>query len=131
MKPTLRTVFTTALTLATLPASGQSARSALPAQSTKSAQPAATAPATHTFTIEGDHFVLDGKPFKILSGELHYARIPREYWHARLKMAKAMGLNTIATYVFWKLKEPNPNHFQFTGNNDVAALLRAPPKQAP
>lgn len=79
----------------------------------------------HTFATQGDHFVLDGKPFKVLSGELHYERIPRAYWHARLKMAKAMGLNTIATYVFWNMHEPEPGHFDFTGNNDVAAFIRA------
>jgi beta-galactosidase len=79
----------------------------------------------HTFTTQGDHFTLDGKPYKILSGELHYERIPHAYWHARLKMAKAMGLNTIATYVFWNVHEPSPGHFNFTGNSDVAAFIRA------
>jgi beta-galactosidase len=108
MKSTIRTLFTSLLALATLPAFAQSP---------------ATAP--HTFTIEGEHFALDGKPFKLLSGELHYARIPREYWHARLKMAKAMGLNTVATYVFWNIHEPTPNHFDFSGNNDVAAFIKA------
>ena len=79
----------------------------------------------HTFAVEGDHFTLDGKPFKILSGELHYARIPREYWHARLKMAKAMGLNTIATYVFWNVHEPAPGRYDFTGQNDLVAFIQA------
>ncbi|WP_245817786.1 glycoside hydrolase family 35 protein [Granulicella rosea] len=75
--------------------------------------------------VEGDHFTLDGKPFKVMSGELHYARIPREYWHARLKMARAMGLNTIATYVFWNLHEPSPGVYDFSGQNDLAAFIRA------
>src|SRR5438067_8188806 len=114
MKPAIRTLFPSLLALAALAALAQSAQSA---------QPAATAP--HTFVIEGDHFALDGKPFKILSGELHYARIPREYWHARLKMARAMGPNTVATYVFWNVHEPTPNHFDFSGNNDVAAFIKA------
>lgn len=82
-------------------------------------------PANHTFAIDHDHFTLDGKPFKVLSGELHYSRIPREYWHARLKMARAMGLNTIATYVFWDVHEPVPGQYDFTGNNDLAAFIRA------
>jgi beta-galactosidase len=82
-------------------------------------------PAKHVFTTQGDHFTLDGKPFKVLSGELHYERIPRAYWHARLKMAKAMGLNTIATYVFWNVHEPTPGHYNFAGNSDVAAFIRA------
>ena len=85
----------------------------------------AARPTPHTFAIEGTHFTLDGHPFKVLSGELHYARIPREYWHARLKMARAMGLNTIATYVFWNVHEPTPGHYDFSGNNDLAAFIRA------
>lgn len=53
-----------------------------------------------TFAVVGDHFELNGKPFQVIAGEMHYARIPREYWQNRIQMAKAMGLNTIATYVF-------------------------------
>src|SRR5471032_1180815 len=87
--------------------------------------PAQVKKTTHVFATQGDHFTLDGKPFKVLSGELHYARIPREYWHARLKMAKAMGLNTIATYVFWNVHEPTPGHYDFSGNNDLAAFIKA------
>ena len=82
-------------------------------------------PPAHTFTIQGDQFLLDGKPFKVLSGELHYARIPREYWHARLKMARAMGLNTIATYVFWNVHEPSPGQYNFSGNADLVAFIKA------
>ncbi|HZY71810.1 MAG TPA: glycoside hydrolase family 35 protein [Edaphobacter sp.] len=82
-------------------------------------------PAKHSFAIQGDRFTLDGKPFKVLSGELHYERIPRAYWHARLRMARAMGLNSIATYVFWNVHEPTPGHYNFTGSSDVAAFIRA------
>ena len=78
----------------------------------------------HKFGIEGDHFVLDGKPFQIISGEMHYARIPREYWRDRLKKARAMGLNTISTYVFWNAHEPKPGVYDFTGMLDVAAFIR-------
>jgi beta-galactosidase len=84
----------------------------------------ASQPHPHTFGVEEDHFVLDGKPFEILSGEMHYARIPREYWRDRIRMAKAMGLNTIATYVFWNVHEPTPGVYNFSGNADLAAFLR-------
>ncbi len=84
----------------------------------------ATRPQRHTFGIEQDHFLLDGKPFEILSGEMHYARIPREYWRDRIRMAKAMGLNTIATYVFWNVHEPTPGVYNFSGDADLAAFLR-------
>ena len=79
----------------------------------------------HTFGVQKDHFSLDGKPFQIISGEMHYARIPREYWHDRLKKARAMGLNTVTTYVFWNLHEPRPGIYDFAGQKDVAAFIRA------
>ena len=83
------------------------------------------APGTgHRFGIEGDHFVLDGKPFQIISGEMHYARIPREYWRDRLKKARSMGLNTISTYVFWNAHEPRPGVYDFSGVLDAAAYIR-------
>jgi len=78
----------------------------------------------HHFGVDGDHFVLDGEPFQIISGELHYARIPREYWRDRLRKARAMGLNTISTYVFWNVHEPRPGVYDFSGNLDVAAFIR-------
>lgn len=77
-----------------------------------------------SFVVVGDHFELDGKPIEILSGEMHYARIPRQYWKARMEMAKAMGLNTIATYVFWNVHEPRPGVHDFSGNLDLAAFIR-------
>ena len=83
----------------------------------------AQSPPTRLVAGEGQ-FLLDGKPLQILSGEMHYPRIPREYWRARFKMARAMGLNTISTYVFWNLHEPTPGRFDFSGNNDVAAFVR-------
>src|SRR4051812_16548038 len=85
---------------------------------------AQTKPATHTFAFGDSAFLLDGKPFQMISGELHYPRVPREAWRARMKLAKAMGLNTIGTYVFWNLHEPQKGKFDFSGNNDIAAFVK-------
>jgi beta-galactosidase len=86
----------------------------------------AQAPASmpHSFRVEGGKFLLDGKPFRIISGEMHYPRIPRAYWRARLRMAKAMGLNTITTYVFWNVHETRPGVYDFSGQNDIAEFIR-------
>ena len=78
----------------------------------------------HTFGVADGKFVLDGKPFQVISGEMHYPRIPRAYWRGRFRMAKAMGLNTITTYVFWNLHEPQPGVYDFSGNNDVVEFIR-------
>ncbi len=78
----------------------------------------------HTFQVKDGQYYLDGKPFQIIAGEMHYARIPRADWRARLRMAKAMGLNTITTYVFWNYHEPSPGVYDFTGRHDVAEFIR-------
>jgi len=83
----------------------------------------AQAAAPH-FAVVGDRFELDGKPYVIRAGEMHYARIPRAFWRERLQQTRAMGLNTITTYVFWNLHEPEPGRFDFSDNLDLAAFIR-------
>ena len=78
----------------------------------------------HSFALSDSAFLLDGKPFQMISAEMHYPRIPREAWRQRMKMARAMGINTIGTYVFWNLHEPRKGQYDFSGNNDIAAFVR-------
>ena len=78
----------------------------------------------HSFAIQGENWMLDGKPFVIRSGEMHYPRVPRAYWRDRMQKMKALGLNTLCTYVFWNLHEPRPGEFDFGGNLDLAEYLR-------
>jgi beta-galactosidase len=84
----------------------------------------AAEPAAHTFSIGETNFMLDGQPFQIRCGEMHSARVPREYWQHRLKMAKAMGLNTVCAYLFWNEHEPLPGQFEWSGQSDVAEFCR-------
>ncbi len=76
------------------------------------------------FRLGEKDFLLDGKPFRIMAGEIHYQRIPREYWADRLMKIKAAGLNTVGTYVFWNALEPEPGQWDLTGGNDLAAFIR-------
>ncbi|CAL1517570.1 beta-galactosidase family protein [Chitinophaga sp. MM2321] len=79
----------------------------------------------HSFALSKTAFLLDGKPFQMISGEMHPARIPHEYWRHRIQMAKAMGCNTIAAYVFWNYQEPEKGQFDFTtGNHNIAAFIK-------
>lgn len=82
------------------------------------------APAKHTFQIGQDSFQLDGKPMVIRCGEMHFARIPPEYWRHRLKMAKAMGLNTVCAYLFWNFHEWEEGKFDWSGWRDVSTFCR-------
>ncbi len=79
----------------------------------------------HRFELSRQHFLLDGRPFQIMSGEMHPIRIPAEYWRQRIRMAKAMGLNTIAIYLMWNALETEPGVFDLTsGSRDFAKFIR-------
>ena len=57
----------------------------------------------HTFAYGSEEFLLDGKPFRIISGEIYPGRVPAEYWRHRIQMAKAIGCTTVSAYLFWNL----------------------------
>ncbi|KFA40624.1 glycoside hydrolase family 35 protein [Xylella fastidiosa] len=76
------------------------------------------------FSTRGTQFIRDGRPYQLISGAIHFQRIPRAYWKDRLQKARAMGLNTVETYVFWNLVELREGQFDFTGNNDIGAFVR-------
>ena len=86
--------------------------------------PASAAQKGGTFTVGDKTFLLNGKPFVVKAAELHYPRIPRPYWEHRIKMCKALGMNTVCLYVFWNIHEQQEGRFDFTGNNDVAEFCR-------
>ncbi|MBQ3078429.1 MAG: beta-galactosidase [Clostridia bacterium] len=76
-----------------------------------------------TFSIEKDGFMLNGEPFRILSGAIHYFRVPREYWRDRLLKLKSCGFNTVETYVAWNAHMPSEDEFVFDGMLDLSAFL--------
>ncbi len=69
-------------------------------------------------------FLLNGEPFVVKAAELHYPRIPREYWEQRILLCKALGMNTICLYTFWNAHEPKMDRFDFTGQNDIREFIR-------
>ncbi|PTG88935.1 beta-galactosidase [Staphylococcus chromogenes] len=75
------------------------------------------------FKIEKDFF-LDDKPFKILSGTIHYFRMPKEDWAHSLYNLKALGFNTVETYVPWNFHEMIEGEYDFTGHKDVGLFLK-------
>jgi len=76
------------------------------------------------FEIKNGEFVMNGKAFQVLSGEMHFARIPHQYWRHRLQLIKAMGLNTVATYVFWNLHEPVEGTWDFEDGKNLAEFIK-------
>ena len=74
-------------------------------------------------TYDKDNFLLDGKKYTVLSGAMHYFRVPREYWYDRLLKLKECGFNTVETYTCWNLHEKNEGNFDFSGGLDVAAYI--------
>jgi len=79
----------------------------------------------HSFSFAKTDFMMDGKPYQIISGEMHPARIPKMYWRHRIQMAKAMGCNTIAAYVFWNYIEEKEGVFDWKSENrDIAEFVK-------
>ena len=76
------------------------------------------------FTVGNKTFLLNGEPFVVKAAEVHYPRIPQAYWEHRIKMCKALGMNTLCIYVFWNIHEQLEGQFDFSGNNDVAKFCR-------
>jgi beta-galactosidase len=76
------------------------------------------------FVIGETDFLLDGRPFRILSGALHYFRVHPDLWADRIDKARRMGLNTIETYVPWNAHAPSPGEFDLSGGLDLDRFLR-------
>ncbi|MET9918680.1 beta-galactosidase [Streptomyces sp. NPDC006435] len=73
--------------------------------------------------IAEDGFRLDDRPFRIISGGLHYFRVHPEQWADRLRKARLLGLNTVETYVPWNLHAPRPGEFRLDGGLDLPRFL--------
>ncbi|MBO1219330.1 glycoside hydrolase family 35 protein [Mammaliicoccus sciuri] len=77
----------------------------------------------HKFEINTD-FLLDDKPIQILSGAIHYFRVPKDDWYHSLYNLKALGFNTVETYIPWNYHEPWEEHFEFSGEKDIQHFIQ-------
>jgi len=75
------------------------------------------------FAIGDQDFLLDGQPFRVLAGAIHYFRVHPDHWADRIHKARLMGLNTIETYVAWNAHSPARGGFDTTGQLDLARFL--------
>ena len=75
-------------------------------------------------TYKGKQFYMDGEPFVVISGAMHYFRIPQEYWRDRLLKLKECGFNCVETYTCWNLHEPREGEFDFSGMLDIAEYVK-------
>lgn len=75
-----------------------------------------------------NEFLVDDKPFKILSGAIHYFRIHPDDWYHSLYNLKSLGFNTVETYVPWNLHETRKGQFDFSGILDIESFLNTAQK---
>jgi hypothetical protein len=76
-----------------------------------------------TITLTRSGLTIDGVPFTLLAGQLHYFRFPKAEWRDQLLKARAGGLNTIDTVIPWNLHEPSAGAFDFAAGADLPAYL--------
>lgn len=74
-------------------------------------------------TVKDGVFYLADQPFQILSGGIHYFRTVPEHWGDRLMKLKALGLNTVETYIPWNFHEPKKGQFNFAGLADIEQFI--------
>ena len=77
-----------------------------------------------TVTYDDSSFLVDGKRIWLVSGSIHYFRVPKELWRDRLLKAKRAGLNCICTYVAWNFHEPSEGQWDMEGDRDIAEFVR-------
>ncbi|GFR08738.1 beta-galactosidase [Trichonephila clavata] len=81
-------------------------------------------PRSFTVDYENDTFLKDGKPFRYMSGSIHYFRVPSQFWYDRIYKMKMAGLNAIQTYVEWNHHEPEPGVYNFDGDYNLPKFLK-------
>lgn len=86
--------------------------------------PSIGAPRNFSVDYKNDCFQKDGKPFRYISGSIHYSRIPRVYWKDRLLKMYMAGLNAIQTYIPWNYHEESPGQYNFSGDRDLQHFLQ-------
>ena len=74
-------------------------------------------------SYKGKQFYMDGEPFTVISGAMHYFRIPQEYWYDRLLKLKECGFNCVETYTCWNLHEREEGKFDFSGMLDIEKYI--------
>ena len=74
-------------------------------------------------TYKDDKFYMDGEPFVIVSGAIHYFRVHQDYWYDRLLKLKECGFNCVETYTCWNLHEPKEGEFNFSGMLDIEKYI--------
>ena len=75
-----------------------------------------------------DKFYLNGKPFRIISGSIHYFRTVPEYWQDRLEKLVNCGCNTVETYIPWNFHEPKQGEYIWNGMHDICRFIETAQK---
>lgn len=76
-----------------------------------------------SFSASKGYFLKNGKPYFVISGEIHYFRLDPKLWEKHLKLLKDSGANTTSTYIPWDWHEYEENKFDFTGETNPARNL--------
>jgi len=77
------------------------------------------------YTFDSKSLLKDGKRWFPVMGEIHFSRCPRQFWKESLMKMKAGGVDIISTYVFWIHHEEIEGEYDWTGNRDLHAFIKA------
>ncbi|MEV7416548.1 beta-galactosidase [Streptomyces sp. NPDC089919] len=78
---------------------------------------------SRALTVEGDVLLRGGRPHQVVSAAVHYFRVRPELWRDRLLRLRAMGVNTVETYIAWNFHQSAPGRARFDGDRDAAGFV--------
>lgn len=70
-----------------------------------------------------NYFIKNGKPYFLISGEIHYFRLNPSFWKKHLRLLKQTGSNTVSTYIPWDWHEIEEGVFDFEGKTNPSRNL--------
>jgi beta-galactosidase len=59
------------------------------------------------------------------AGAMHYWRVARASWAACLRTMHAQGFTIVESYVPWRVHEPTPGEYEWSGDRDLRAFVAA------
>lgn len=79
-----------------------------------------------SFRIDYEHdtFIMDGKPYRFVSGSFHYFRALPGSWRQILRSMRAAGLNAVMTYIEWSTHEPKEGEYKWDGIANLEQFIQ-------
>ena len=82
-----------------------------------------TGPDGISYGVNSLYFTRNDRPWLPVMGEIHYARVPNQYWEDSILAMKAGGIDIVSTYVFWIFHEEIQGQYNWDGDCNLRRFI--------